>query len=198
MVDGTVDLSAANAQAKDEVFEPDEELLEIERKQEAQRMALAHGGFNDLIDFEEAIKQGHGKDFHAKHGFPGMMGGSLPKKDGDAPKESSGKKEEEDPIRRILKAQQESQRKEAEQPKMMKTGEGGQVVFEATETGHPKTPIADATPTPEVTPLVEDSEDDGDDDFEMEEEEAAVVDDAPTEPLETSNAGNEHILKDEL
>ncbi|KAG9224258.1 hypothetical protein CCMSSC00406_0004757 [Pleurotus cornucopiae] len=74
VIDGTADLTVANEEAKSEEFVPDEEELEIQRKQEAQRIALAHGGFSDLIDFEKAIKEGHGADFHDTHGFPGMMG----------------------------------------------------------------------------------------------------------------------------
>lgn len=142
VLDGTADLSTLNKQAAAEDFVPDEEMLEIERKQEAQRMALAHGGFNDLIDFEEAIKNGAGADFHEKHGYPGMMGGALPKKDESGDSEAKGAKEEEDPIRKILKAQQEAERSEREKPKMAKTDKAGQVVFTPQATGHPKTPVA--------------------------------------------------------
>jgi len=49
--------------------------LEIQQKQEAQRIALAHGGFADLIDFEEAVKNGAAADYHDTHGYGGMMGG---------------------------------------------------------------------------------------------------------------------------
>lgn len=140
VLDGTMDLSTLNKEAAAEDFVPDEEMLEIERKQEAQRMALAHGGFSDIIDFEEAIKNGAGADFHEKHGFPGMMGGALPKKGESG--EAKGAAEEEDPIRRILKAQQEAEKSEREKPKMAKTDEAGQVVFTPEATGHPKTPVA--------------------------------------------------------
>ncbi len=136
VLDGTADLTIVNKEAAQEEFVPDEELLEIERKQEAQRMALAHGGFTNLIDFEEAIKNGAGADFHDKHGFPGMMGGAPPKK---APAGEQDKKE--DPIHKILKAQQEAEKKEREKPKMAKTDDG-QVAFKAEETSHPKTPVA--------------------------------------------------------
>jgi protein disulfide-isomerase A6 len=135
VIDGTADLRILNEEAKQEEFVPDETLLEIERKQEAQRMALAHGGFADMVDFEEAIKQGHGADFHGKHGFPGMMG-AMPKKKDEAPapeeseKESEkvGESEEEiveDPIHRLLRAQREAAEKSAKAPKMPKTGGGG-------------------------------------------------------------------------
>lgn len=154
ILDGTADLSTISKQAAEEEFVPDEKELEIERQQEAQRIALAHGGFTELVDFEEAIKQGHGADFHQVNGYPGMMG-APPKKDaGDAKA-----KEEEDPIRRILKAQQEAEKKEREKPKMAKTGDAGQVVLEAVETGHPKTPVAEppitavaGSPTPDAIP----------------------------------------------
>ncbi|KXN86203.1 Protein disulfide-isomerase MPD1 [Leucoagaricus sp. SymC.cos] len=74
LLDVSVDLKAANKEAMEEKFVPDKKELEIERKQEAQRLALAHGGFASLIDFEKAIKEGHGADYHDVHGYPGMMG----------------------------------------------------------------------------------------------------------------------------
>ncbi|KAG6865659.1 hypothetical protein C0991_000578 [Blastosporella zonata] len=79
ILDGTAELSSINAQAAAEEFIPDDKELEIERQQEAQRIALAHGGFVDLIDFEKAMKDGAGSDYHDKHGYPGMMG-SVPTK----------------------------------------------------------------------------------------------------------------------
>jgi len=79
VIDGTADLTVVNEQAAAEEFVPDETELEIERKQEAQRMALAHGGFAEFIDFEDALKKGHGADFHSTHGYPGSMD-DLPKK----------------------------------------------------------------------------------------------------------------------
>ncbi|KAF5354562.1 hypothetical protein D9758_011190 [Tetrapyrgos nigripes] len=79
VLDGTADLSMVNQKASEEEFVPSDDELEIERKQEAQRIALAHGGFSDLIDFEEALKNGAGADFHDTHGYGGMMG-DLPKK----------------------------------------------------------------------------------------------------------------------
>jgi len=101
VIDGTADLTVVNEQAAAEEFVPDEAELEIERKQEAQRMALAHGGFAEFIDFEDALKKGHGADFHSTHGYPGAMD-DLPKKKvteeaevaGDA-KESVGAEKEE-------------------------------------------------------------------------------------------------------
>ncbi|KAI0040474.1 thioredoxin-like protein, partial [Auriscalpium vulgare] len=78
IIDGTADLSAANEAAKEEEFELSEEEQEIERKQEAQRLALAHGGFTDMIDFEEAVKK-YGMDFHDSNGYGGMLS-DMPKK----------------------------------------------------------------------------------------------------------------------
>ena len=164
VLDGTADLTTLNAQAADEEFVPDEKDLEIERMQEAQRIALAHGGFTDLIDFEEAIKNGAGADFHEKNGYPGMMGGGMPKKDKEGTEkdeEKGEKKEEEDILRKMLKASQEAERKEREQPKMAKTGDAGQVVLEAKETGHPRTgggaPAASSSPEAEEVPVAEEA-----------------------------------------
>ncbi|KAJ4000340.1 hypothetical protein F5050DRAFT_1563164 [Lentinula boryana] len=77
VIDGTADLKAVNEEAASEEFVPDEAELEIERKQEAQRIALAHGGFANFIDFEDALKKGHNP--HGSQGYPGMMG-DMPKK----------------------------------------------------------------------------------------------------------------------
>ncbi|CAL1714404.1 unnamed protein product [Somion occarium] len=144
IIDGTANLEIANKEAAQEDFVPDETELEIERQQEAQRMALAHGGFSDLIDFEEAVKQ-YGTDFHGKHGYPGMMGGPPMPMKKDA---KSNDDKPEDPIQKILKHQKEEAEKSAKAPKMAKTGDGGEIVLEVpTETGHPKTPVADAAAT---------------------------------------------------
>jgi protein disulfide-isomerase A6 len=79
VIDGTADLKVIIEEAAAEEFVADETELEIQRKQEAQRMALAHGGFAEFIDFEDALKKGNGADYHATHGYPGMMG-DVPKK----------------------------------------------------------------------------------------------------------------------
>jgi protein disulfide-isomerase A6 len=73
VLDGTADLSVVNTKLSEEEYTQTEEEKEIEMKQEAQRIALAHGGFSNLIDFEAAVKAGAGKNFHDSHGF-GMMG----------------------------------------------------------------------------------------------------------------------------
>lgn len=75
VLDGTADLSSIIEETKAEEFVIDDKELEIERQQEAQRMALLHGGFNSLIDFEKAIKDGAGADYHGSHGYSGVMGG---------------------------------------------------------------------------------------------------------------------------
>lgn len=86
IIDGTADLTVLNEEAKAEEFVPDATELEIEKQQEAQRIALAHGGFADLIDFEKAVKEGAGADYHDVHGYPGMMG-DVPTKKADAAEE---------------------------------------------------------------------------------------------------------------
>ncbi|KAJ7493368.1 thioredoxin-like protein, partial [Mycena galericulata] len=69
VIDGTADLTVVNEEAKAEEFEPTEEDLEIQRKQEAQHMALLHGGYSDLIDFEKAILSGNAANYHDTNGF---------------------------------------------------------------------------------------------------------------------------------
>ena len=140
VIDGSADLKVVNAQAKDEEFALTEEELEIERQQEAQRIALAHGGFTEMIDFEEAVKK-YGADFHDAHRYGGMMGEMPKKKDAAAAAEEGAakQKKEEDPIHKILKHQQEKEKEKerAQRETTPKTGDGGQIVFEAkTETGH--------------------------------------------------------------
>ncbi|PPQ79822.1 hypothetical protein CVT25_002976 [Psilocybe cyanescens] len=76
VLDGTADLTQIIEEAESEEFVPDPEELEIERKQEAQKIALMHGGYTDLIDFEKAMLEG-GADYHDVHGYGGMMG-SIP------------------------------------------------------------------------------------------------------------------------
>lgn len=133
MIDGTADLRIVNQEAAKEEFVPDPTELEIERIQEEQKIALAHGGFADMAEFQEALKAGAGADFHAKSGYPGMMGGSL--KD-----HAEVKEKEEDPIHKILKAQKEAAEKSARAPKMDKTGASGEdVVTKAPRSEQPRT-----------------------------------------------------------
>ena len=75
VLDGTADLSTIIEEAKSEEFTMDEAELEIERQQEIQRIALLHGGYTNLIDFEKALKDGAGAGYHDSHGYVGVMGG---------------------------------------------------------------------------------------------------------------------------
>lgn len=75
ILDGTADLSKIIEETKAEELVIDDKELEIERQQEAQRIALLHGGFSNLIDFEKAIKDGAGANYHDSHGYGGVMGG---------------------------------------------------------------------------------------------------------------------------
>lgn len=137
VIDGTADLRVVNEEAKNEEFVPDEKELEIQRRQEAQRIALAHGGFNDLADFEKAVLSGYNPHGPGHAGYPGMMG-EMPKKD-------SGAKPE-DPIHKILKHQKEAQSESAKAGKMAATGDA-QAVFEAgSSSGQPQTPAPSGTP----------------------------------------------------
>ncbi|KIK56997.1 hypothetical protein GYMLUDRAFT_247271 [Collybiopsis luxurians FD-317 M1] len=79
VIDGTADLKLVNQEAAAEEFVLDEAELEIQRQQEAQRIALAHGGFADLVDFEDALKKGYNPHAGAGQAYPGMMG-DVPKK----------------------------------------------------------------------------------------------------------------------
>ncbi|KAI0259416.1 hypothetical protein BC834DRAFT_633336 [Gloeopeniophorella convolvens] len=194
VLDGTADLSSANAAAADEIYEPTAEEEEIERQQEAQRIALAHGGFNDMIDFEEAIKK-YGTDFHGSHGFGGALG-DMPMKghkkgekanekaDAEPAKDEEDDGRVEDPIHRILRVQREKAEQKARDAlkaaEMPKTGEAGQVVLEArtdAESTHsPTAAAAQASSTPIQEPIahespvldaiVEKEEEDADDDTE--------------------------------
>ncbi|KAF4611304.1 hypothetical protein D9613_007263 [Agrocybe pediades] len=76
ILDGTADLSKVIEESKKELYEQTPEEAEIERKQEAQKIALLHGGYTDLIDFEKAMLNG-GADYHDTNGYGGMMG-SIP------------------------------------------------------------------------------------------------------------------------
>ncbi|KAJ7272560.1 hypothetical protein B0H12DRAFT_1091017 [Mycena haematopus] len=90
VLDGTADLTVANEEAKAEEYEPTEEELQIQLKQEAQKMALLHGGYADLIDFEKAILDKSAENYHDTNGF-----GSPPplKKKANTPESESAKTE---------------------------------------------------------------------------------------------------------
>ncbi|CDO68830.1 hypothetical protein BN946_scf184805.g39 [Trametes cinnabarina] len=112
ILDGTADLeSLAKQTAVDQELELDEREREIERQQEEQRMKLAHGGYNDMIDFEKAMKEGLNPHGAGHAGAPHGEGGKV-----DPHAKEGAKKEEEDPIRRILKHQEEEAKKEQARP----------------------------------------------------------------------------------
>lgn len=73
VLEGTANLTQIVEEGKAEEFVVDENELEIEKKQEAQRIALLHGGYTDLIDFEKAMLNG-GANYHDTNGYGGMMG----------------------------------------------------------------------------------------------------------------------------
>ncbi|THU97674.1 hypothetical protein K435DRAFT_965318, partial [Dendrothele bispora CBS 962.96] len=138
VIDGTAtasDLLTANSQAASEEYTPDETELEIERQQEAQRIALAHGGFADLIDFEEAVKKGHGADFHDTHGYGGMMGDLPKKKKMTEGGEGEAKDKAEETAKAKAKADAEVEAEDEEDEDEVQFGadaDADQVVMEAT------------------------------------------------------------------
>lgn len=173
MIDGTADLGAANAAARAEEFEPSPEEKEIEKAQEAQKIALAHGGFSDIIDFEEAIKK-HGTGFHDTHGFGGSLGDmrDMPMKKDKTEKNvdemekaaveeaveealKGGNGKEDDPILKVLKAQKEkdAKKREAMKETTPKTGDAGQIVSDA-KTAYEEE-VQPETATPSVSAAIE-------------------------------------------
>ncbi|KAJ7281987.1 thioredoxin-like protein [Mycena rebaudengoi] len=117
VIDGTADLTVINEEAKAEEFEPTPEELEIQQQQEAQRIALLHGGFADLVDFEEAVKSGYAEDYHGVHGF-----GSPP------------------PLKKKTEAKEAPAADEAAE--VVPEAAGEQVVFEATPEPEAASPAA--------------------------------------------------------
>ncbi|KII86004.1 hypothetical protein PLICRDRAFT_144787 [Plicaturopsis crispa FD-325 SS-3] len=170
VLDGTADIKFLNEAARAEEFVPDEKELEIEQKQEAQRIALAHGGFTNLIDFEAAVKSGKAADWHDVNGYPGMMGGAPPPKkadekradDGEAekapaaaetPSEESPKAKKEDPIHKMLKAAKEKAKTEAEAVAQPKTPDARDAASQTSETPAVETEAASSAPSePKATP----------------------------------------------
>jgi protein disulfide-isomerase A6 len=111
ILDGTANLTAQNSQVPEDSHEPTTEEQEIERKQEAQRLALLHGGFSDIIDFEKAIKE-HGTDFHGAHGYTSRPGDTTKMDDPDKGGEDTYERVE-DPIHRAIRIQLEKEKREA-------------------------------------------------------------------------------------
>ncbi|KAJ7460709.1 thioredoxin-like protein [Mycena latifolia] len=100
VIDGTADLTVINEEAKAEEYEPTAEEIEIQQKQEAQRLALLHGGFSDLIDFEQAVLNGDAASYHDTNGF----GSPPPLKKKEEAAESDAAKSEDAGAEATMKA----------------------------------------------------------------------------------------------
>ncbi|KAF5386375.1 hypothetical protein D9757_006645 [Collybiopsis confluens] len=98
LIDGTADLKIVNQAAASEEFIPDEAELEIQRKQEAQRIALAHGGFADLVDFEEALKKGYNPHAGSGQDYPGMMGNVPKEREGESTRKEAAAGQEQEQV----------------------------------------------------------------------------------------------------
>lgn len=111
VLDGTANLTASNSKVSEESHKQTPEEEEIERKQEAQRLALLHGGFSNIIDFEEAIKN-HGSDFHGADGYTTRPSDTLKNSQtGDSDTEGADTYgREENPIHRAIRIQLEKER----------------------------------------------------------------------------------------
>ena len=161
ILDGTVNLSALSSQAQEEVYEPTPEEEEIERKQEAQRLALLHGGFSDMIDFEEAIKK-YGPDFHGADDYGASLGDTPKKGQKVDSKEGTqdGYERDEDMIHRAIRIQREKEEQEAKEalkdctPKMDGTEQAVLEMCTAAETN-------DFTTGTRASPSAEGSDPDG-------------------------------------
>ena len=111
VLSGTADLSAVLAEVKAEELVIDELELEIEQKQEAQKIALMHGGFASFIDFEKALKDDAARNFHGSSGYSGIMGGipeHLKKKPSDVPASESEGHTATTPVQKEAEAEPES------------------------------------------------------------------------------------------
>ncbi|KAI9510011.1 hypothetical protein F5148DRAFT_1182614 [Russula earlei] len=133
ILDGTANLAAPNSKMPEK---------EIERKQEAQRIALLHGGFSDIIDFEKAIEE-HGTDFHGAHGYTSRPGDTL--KTSQTGDSNEGKEDTyeqvEDPIYRAIRIQLEKAREAKNTPTHLVpvAGDIDQVILELHSTVEPAT-----------------------------------------------------------
>jgi len=122
---------------------PTPEEQEIERKQEVQRLALLHGGFSDIIDFENAIKE-HGTDFHGAHGYTARSGDTT--KDGRMNDSDNGEEDiyerEEDPMHRAIRMQLEKEQgaKDGRIDSSRETGETDPAIVSATDSTAPSCP----------------------------------------------------------
>jgi len=134
ILDGTANLSSPHSQVPEGTYELTPEEEEIERKQEAQRLALLHGGFADMVDFEEAVKK-YGPDFHGAHGYGASLGDAVKGQKVDPEKGAQERHErEEDPMHRAIRIQREKEEqmaKEVPNDAVPKTDGAEQVVLDA-------------------------------------------------------------------
>jgi protein disulfide-isomerase A6 len=106
ILDGTATVTSSGSQSPEGSHKLSPEEEDIERKQEAQRLALLHGGYADMIDFEKAIKK-HGAGFHGEHGYSASLDDEL--KTDDTNKGEYEHEREEDPMHRAIRIQREEQ-----------------------------------------------------------------------------------------
>ncbi|KAI9440791.1 hypothetical protein H4582DRAFT_2127920 [Lactarius indigo] len=138
ILNGTANLSS---HTREETQEPTPEEEEIERQQEAQRIALLHG------------YQKYGPDFHGAHGYGASLGDTLKKGQKVDP--------DEDPIHRAIRIQREKEEQEAKEAlkhSMPKTDDPEQVVLNvrtAADTNHfaTGTKVTQASPPTEAPDL---------------------------------------------
>lgn len=169
ILDGTVILTSSGSHDPGDSHKLSPEEEDIERKQEAQRLALLHGGFADMIDFEKAIK--HGAGFHGEHGYSASLDDEL--KNDQTRDTNRGEYEherDEDPILRAIRIQREEQaiseaQMAAESPPLSTVNEskgtpqaspgtstsGSTVGLGVAPSGAPSPSEKETTPTQEIT-----------------------------------------------
>jgi protein disulfide-isomerase A6 len=136
ILDGTATLTSLGSQVPEDSHKLSPEEEEIERKQEAQRLALLHGGFADMIDFEKAIKK-HGTGFHGAHGYNAAPDNeSENNQNQDTNKGEDRYEREEDLMHRAVRIQREKEEeerraKDALQDSVPGAGDRDQVILEA-------------------------------------------------------------------
>jgi protein disulfide-isomerase A6 len=109
ILDGTATLTPLDSQVPEDSHKLSPEEEEIESKQEAQRLALLHGGYTDMIDFEKAIKK-YGTGFHGAHGYNAPPDETSNDQTGISSKGGEDWHErEEDPIHRAIRIQRENE-----------------------------------------------------------------------------------------
>jgi hypothetical protein len=156
ILDGTATLTSMGSQVPEDSHKLSPEEEEIERKQEAQRLALLHGGLTDMIDFEKAIKK-HGTGFHGAHGYNAPPDNeSENNQNQDTNKGEDRHEREEDPMHRAIRIQREKEEeerraKDALQNSVPGAGDRDQVILEAHIATETTTPLSTAT-TSKVAP----------------------------------------------